>query len=933
MTGGRIATRRQLVTLVSGVAVATAVFAAVPAALVVVVGSPLPHHLGRATLWSTGGLVDGLSVVAWVAWAKCCWPVLQAVTRRARRRDDTPLAGAPLADRLAVRIVGALFVLGSVASLSGTAGAAGAPPSPAAVTLSQVATGSGRAPAPAAPAPPPAAAPPEAGAPPPAGAPPAAAEEPGTTGEAVPREYTVEPGDTLWSIAQRLYGRGADWWAIAACNLGRTMAGGQRFLDPALIYPGWVLVLPGGGWPTGGASPAPARPETARHEGPSVPQVLEAATSRRAAARTHSHTHGRRPRAGGDRRPAGGTPPMPLPELASLGFGSLLAAALARRIRTTRRSTGGSRPDRTVDGAPPPAPDRATETADLLAPFDGAPVLNWAEAANRLLRASLAEAVNGRPPPNVRLLRVGPDGVDVWLAGDVDRAPPPWRALEPHRWRLPATVDPSALRRMAEPHRPQFPVAVPAGQDDGGSWVIPLPPGSRLPVLGPESEHLVRAMKTAAGSWEWSEHVLVTGDPAVAEEATSTELRRDGHPFDVLFVGDPGLLTGRAAARCSVITTLPVPASDLTVTVDHQATSLHPLGVTLTPDLLGPVQAAALGEALAGEGPSPGGGGPPDGRASGREPPDGRRSGVRSGAAAAENGTGVELEVDIAVRPGHRAPAAAPVETPLADVPAPGPVTVRLLTAVPRIDGLASPLPPKRARRAIELVAYLALHHPDPVTGDRLRTRVLGSADADAAAKTLFNTAGAARRALGLDDQGKPYLPSATKAGLYRLSALVTADAARAAVLVTAGLAAGDPLAAMALLRAALDLVEGEPLGGVRTGYGWWGAEGHEGRTAALLVDAACELARLAVAAGRPALGRWGLAQARMVDPYSEALTRAAMRVAAESGDGDRLHREWVECRRRVDELDPGSLPSAQTQRLYADLRRSVPALAVGDEG
>ena len=81
-------------------------------------------------------------------------------------------------------------------------------------------------------------------------------------------------------------------------------------------------------------------------------------------------------------------------------------------------------------------------------------------------------------------------------------------------------------------------------------------------------------------------------------------------------------------------------------------------------------------------------------------------------------------------------------------------VQVRLLTAIPRIDGLQEALSPKRARRAIEVVAYLGLHRPDPVTSDRLRTRVLGTRESDAAAKTLFNTIGAARRALGLDSTG-----------------------------------------------------------------------------------------------------------------------------------------------------------------------------------
>ena len=97
---------------------------------------------------------------------------------------------------------------------------------------------------------------------------------------------------------------------------------------------------------------------------------------------------------------------------------------------------------------------------------------------------------------------------------------------------------------------------------------------------------------------------------------------------------------------------------------------------------------------------------------------------------------------------------------------------------------------------------------------------------------------------------------------------------------------------------------------------------------AGALVDGACELARLATDRNRLELARWALEQARMVDPYSEALTRAAMQVAAADGDADRLRREWVDCQRRVDELDPGSLPSEQTERLYAELRREVPALA-----
>jgi ubiquinol-cytochrome c reductase cytochrome c subunit len=65
-----------------------------------------------------------------------------------------------------------------------------------------------------------------------------------STALATPTQYTVAEGDTLWSIAQRFYGEGSAWTAIAQANLGHTMAGGATFADASLILPGWVLTLP-----------------------------------------------------------------------------------------------------------------------------------------------------------------------------------------------------------------------------------------------------------------------------------------------------------------------------------------------------------------------------------------------------------------------------------------------------------------------------------------------------------------------------------------------------------------------------------------------------------------------------------------------------------------------------------------------------------------
>jgi DNA-binding SARP family transcriptional activator len=69
-----------------------------------------------------------------------------------------------------------------------------------------------------------------------------------------------------------------------------------------------------------------------------------------------------------------------------------------------------------------------------------------------------------------------------------------------------------------------------------------------------------------------------------------------------------------------------------------------------------------------------------------------------------------------------------------------------------------------------------------------------------------------------------------------------------------------------------------------------------------------------------------------MIQPYSEALSRAGMEVAAAEGDADRLRHEWRDCQRRVDALDPGSSPSTRTESLYGELTRRI-LVSTGNQG
>ena len=560
-----------------------------------------------------------------------------------------------------------------------------------------------------------------------------------------------------------------------------------------------------------------------------------------------------------------------LPELIALGLGSLACAALARQTRRRRR---GDRFNGDL-GLQGPVSDDAVDAATLLSRFAGLPALHSFEAANCLLGRTLQDDPAG---PKVRAICVSASGVTFWLRAPHEDAPGPF---EPAPGGAAWHVSHDALAEQ-DAFTPYVPLALPVGDDAEGAWIVALGPGDVLPVLGEAAPALLRSMRTAAGAWAWSDMVTVSDgpdDPAARPPVPTAPWGSRHH----VFFGDPASVPAELARHTAVVTTTPVAASNLTILVDRHGATLHPMGRVVRPHLQSAEVGVALTELTA----------PPLG---GADDPD-RADSERMPAPAGGDGT-----------------------SPLS----PGAVDVRLLTMTPRLDGLCEELPPNRARRAVELVAYLALHRPDGITGERLRTRVLGSSDADAASKTLFNTAYAARRAMGVDEHGTPLFPAGSRSGLYQVSDRVTVDVHRAIALAAEGRSQADPVVAIAHFRAALELVEGEPLAHALSGYSWWEAEGHGGRIASVLVDAACSMAVLAADADHFELARWGLERARLVEPYSEALSRAAMRLAAAEGDADRLRFEWRECQRRIDAIDPGGSPSTRTESLYGALSRRV---------
>ncbi len=238
---------------------------------------------------------------------------------------------------------------------------------------------------------------------------------------------------------------------------------------------------------------------------------------------------------------------------------------------------------------------------------------------------------------------------------------------------------------------------------------------------------------------------------------------------------------------------------------------------------------------------------------------------------------------------------------------------VRLLTPMPRIEGLANDLDKKRARRAVELAAFLSLHRSHLVTGGQLRTELLGDSESDGSTKSLSNTVSALRRSLGVNGEGDLHLPPATRSGCYGLHPSVSSDYEQALhYLDAAKVAQGD--SALALVRAAAELIEGKPLASCVLGFDWFFREGLDRVLARALSHGVESVMDHAIAQGHVALARMLIDKATLVNPYSETLARAAMSLAAASNDVDQLQQEWNGHLRRLEELEPGLSPSAMTE-------------------
>ncbi len=126
---------------------------------------------------------------------------------------------------------------------------------------------------------------------------------------------------------------------------------------------------------------------------------------------------------------------------------------------------------------------------------------------------------------------------------------------------------------------------------------------------------------------------------------------------------------------------------------------------------------------------------------------------------------------------------------------------------------------PFTSRRALDLVVYLAFH-PEGADRDQLRTHIWPP-DNPPSESTFANTISRARKALGVNSNGEPYLPRVSSKGIYRLRPEIRTDVDQFEGLVTAAQSnTGEQ--GTRQLQAAFELVRGTPFtGGAGDLYRW----------------------------------------------------------------------------------------------------------------
>jgi DNA-binding SARP family transcriptional activator len=218
--------------------------------------------------------------------------------------------------------------------------------------------------------------------------------------------------------------------------------------------------------------------------------------------------------------------------------------------------------------------------------------------------------------------------------------------------------------------------------------------------------------------------------------------------------------------------------------------------------------------------------------------------------------------------------------------------------------------------RATELVAFLSLNRG--ANAVEVHQAFWPAADPSGSKASTNRNAltHKARKWLGNNDAGEPYLPPVGSEG-YRLHEDVRSDWD-----LWLDLVGDDPSKATTDdLVQALKLVDGQPFSGVKERYYVW-AERIRQEMIASIGDAAHELATRALRTHDVANARLAATIGRQVDPVNETLWRDALRAEHQAGDIRGVERVVKQLEDYLESFEDGYEAEPETQQLIAEVRQ-----------
>jgi DNA-binding SARP family transcriptional activator len=804
-----------------------------------------------------------------------------------------------------------------------------------------------------------------------------------STAQARPKVYRVREDDDLWDIAGRFLGDPGEWHQIYQLNEGRPQPDGRSLTDPNLIIPGWVLLIPQpatghapaphpgtsqpgrpgtkapGGGQTPGPSPRPSRPA----EPTAQPSQSAGPTARPSRAAPSPGPPSGRSTPGRGAHPPQVSVRLPSGALIGVAVAVMVAAALTlAAVQRRRRYRPRPGPPSTLApdtpplpevisvlrrAARPPAPAAGPETGDPDAALVTGPDGEDLSAADPY--TDLYEAF---PEPDA-------DGGNIAAPRTDPEIVPQPGTEHPARRELPPGTVPAGVRGDAE-----TPVdidiaalgglgltgagAEPAARAILAALLAQAPPGETgLPSVIIPASDAARLLPGAGPATIPGLAVPATTDAALGElEALQLTLARLSGADDdlpgagpapgpagpgVTLIAAPGqgtarrlsgiLNAGRRAGTAAVLLGSWPAGVTCQVTADGTVTVVTPPN----PDLdgvrlftLGAAEAAAIAGVLqeaAGRPPASRPGPPASTPADGRRPPAGDRAPAIRYLRAPEAPPRPAREP--APAPPASAPAAGQPEPSASPPPGERPVQLALLGPL-RITAAGQEVA-GGMRKARELLAFLAVQHPDGASGEAISEALWPEADPGRAAGqrnlTLRKAREMLRTAAGLPEPR--WILNAS--GRYRLDpALIGTDVeAFGEALEAARTTSGD--ARLAACLRAVALYRGELAEGA--GYEWAEPYAETARRRAL--DAWTTIAEI-LQPSDPGQALSALETALSHDPYNEYLYVRIMRLQAAAGRPEAVRRTLGLLESKLTDL--GLTPSSQTRQAAAALLAAAPA-------